>query len=164
MTTSEDPILIRRADAEDAERILQTHLASINGLCARDYTQAERAAWTGPKRAEWYVRAIEGGQALFVAEERQADRRVVGFGQLDGDEILSLYVHADHAGRGVGRALLRALEDEARQRGITTLRLNSTLTARNFYVAHGYRILGQTTHPVGGNIKLRCVAMAKALA
>ena len=106
-----DGVQIRPATAADAEAILRAHLASIQGLCANDYTREEIAAWTGPKRAEWYTRAIEKGHGeLLVAT---MDEEIVGFGDLGGDEIFGLYVHPQHVGRGLGKRLLEALEAEA---------------------------------------------------
>lgn len=40
--------------------------------------------------------------------------------------------------RGVSRALLRALEGRALERGNVRVSLNSTETARRFYLANGY--------------------------
>jgi GNAT superfamily N-acetyltransferase len=39
---------------------------------------------------------------------------------------------------GVGRALLAALETEARRRGLHELWLESTVSARGFYLKQGY--------------------------
>lgn len=154
------PITIRPAKPEDADAILHSHVASIQGLCAHDYTAEEIAAWTSPKRADAYRGALEKGHAIFVALE---DDRIVGFGDLGGEEIFGLYVHPQYVGRGVGKLLLEALESEARARGIHALKLNSTITAKPFYSNRGYHPISETMHTVSPTIKLRCVEMQKEL-
>jgi GNAT superfamily N-acetyltransferase len=52
--------------------------------------------------------------------------------------ILLCYVLPEVQFGGVGRALLEAVEAEARLRGLLELSLESTLSARAFYSRHGY--------------------------
>jgi len=52
--------------------------------------------------------------------------------------ILLNYVSPDTRFRGVSKALLAHMEEEARRRGLPQTRLESTMTARAFYVAAGY--------------------------
>lgn len=53
-------------------------------------------------------------------------------------EILLLYVSPDHINRGVGRAVLAAMEARAREWELDELRLDSSVTAKSFYERHGY--------------------------
>lgn len=53
-------------------------------------------------------------------------------------ELTLCYVHPQHAGAGVGRLLLAAVESQALAWGIERISLISTTTARQFYLAHGY--------------------------
>lgn len=103
----------------------------------------------------WLERIEEPDKATFVAE---LNARVVGFVRCgpsrDGDddpsqigEIYAIYVHPDHWGQGVGRALLSAANQHLRQRGFTqvtlwTLRDNSS--ARAFYKKAGLTLDGAT--------------------
>ncbi len=48
----------------------------------------------------------------------------------------------DARGNGIGTALLRFLEDEARKRGAKLFTLNAQVSARRFYERAGYRALG----------------------
>lgn len=61
------------------------------------------------------------------------DDFIVGVGALKGDEITAIYVSADHLGEGIGAKLLTYLEDRAFKKGIKKLRLESSLTAFQFY-------------------------------
>jgi putative acetyltransferase len=67
-------------------------------------------------------------------------------GQREGaGEIKSMWVEPGHRGNGIGRALLAAVEVEARRRAITMLRLETGVRqpeALGLYRAAGYREIG----------------------
>jgi GNAT superfamily N-acetyltransferase len=94
----------------------------------------------------------EGTRVLFVARDDAGV--IIGTGQLDlatranglhRAEILKLMVHPSARRHGTGRDLMRALEDEARRLGRTTLHLDTVAGAP---AEHLYRGLGWTL--VGG--------------
>jgi putative acetyltransferase len=135
------------------------HVASIRAHCVRDYSAGQIEAWAGPKRPEQYVRAMAAGEVMFVAEFAG---RIVGFAGVAGPEIKAVYVAPGQTRRGVGRALLRAVEDHAAGAGALELRLESTLNAEPFYAAHGYARVAPAVHEMCG-VEIPCVAMRKAL-
>ena len=49
----------------------------------------------------------------------------------------------DARGKGLGRALLRFLEQEARRRGARRFTLNAQVSARRFYEKAGYEAVGE---------------------
>jgi predicted GNAT family N-acyltransferase len=49
----------------------------------------------------------------------------------------------DARGHGIGTALLRFLEDEARKRGAKRFTLNAQVSARRFYEKAGYQAVGE---------------------
>ncbi len=94
-----------------------------------------------------------------VAEDRRVlvvarDAAVCGFGFLVPQtgpvvghraSLLSLQVHPDAQGRGLGRRLVEALHEQGRRRGLTqvTLWYRSGLGLGAFYRAVGYREVGR---------------------
>jgi GNAT superfamily N-acetyltransferase len=55
-----------------------------------------------------------------------------------------LWVSENHRGKGVGSALLRTVEDEARQMGCSLAHLDTfDFQAKSFYLKHGYEIFGE---------------------
>ncbi|HYZ88252.1 MAG TPA: GNAT family N-acetyltransferase [Myxococcales bacterium] len=57
-------------------------------------------------------------------------------------QIGRMAVVEDARGKGIGAALLRFLEAEARRRGAKRLTLNAQVSARRFYEKAGYRAQG----------------------
>ena len=52
-------------------------------------------------------------------------------------------VDEDFRGRGYGGRILQALESEAGRRGARKIVLNSRENALEFYIRHGYRVIGE---------------------
>jgi putative acetyltransferase len=115
---------------------------------------------------------------LFVAvvgedtDERQTT--IAGFGDVrfhppdylrepaDGG-VRAVYVDPDHTGEGAGSALLERLEAAARDRGLASLGLQSSVNARSFYEAHGYDPVAEVTFEFGEEVEGPAVEMRKAL-
>jgi putative acetyltransferase len=152
---------VRQATPADALKIRNVHVQSVRRLCAKEYTSRQIDAWTAGRRPAQYRRAMETeGETMFVAE--RADR-ILGFGSLRQDEIRAVYVHPRSAGRGVGSALLAALERTARRSGVTRLHCVASLTAVSFYRACGYRVGRRVTHRLRNGAVLPGVRMTKRL-
>ncbi len=160
MAADSSTVLIRRATPDDAEQITPVHVASIRTLCAKDYSQEQIDAWAGWKTPAQYRNAMAAEEVFFVAELAGA---VVGFAVLLRDEAKAVYVHPDHAGKGVGGKLLEAVEAEARLNDVDTLKLTSTLTSVGFYESQGYQRGELTHHPVADGIRLECIHFTKQL-
>ena len=78
---------------------------------------------------------------------RAAGRGHVYLGAL---EVRGLWVDEDLRGEGVGRALLRAIEDEARRRGASRAMLYTySWQAEGFYRAEGYETYARFDFPDG---------------
>lgn len=137
-------IVIRRATTEDARAACEVLCRSITECCELDHRN-DRAlldAWLGNKTPEtvagWFSTPSNCGM---VAEREGA---LVGVGLVtQAGKICLCYVVPEALGAGVGRALLQALEQQAREWGISVLKLNSTRTASAFYERNGYIHGGQ---------------------
>jgi GNAT superfamily N-acetyltransferase len=105
-------------------------------------------AWLANKTPEivagW---ARQKGNSLLLAVEGDA---VLAVGSVtDLGEITLNYVAPDARFRGVSRALLRALEARAAERGNIRCTLTSTETAHRFYQSAGYIDDGAPTGKFG---------------
>ena len=154
-------MIVRRATLDDADAICDVHVRSIRELCAKDYTPQQIESWTRYKSPENYRRGMtERGEVLFVAE---VAGKTVGFSSLENDEITSVYIAPEGVGKGAGRALVDAAESLARDQGVGTVKLRSTLTSIEFYLHMGYTRDEDTIFKLRDGVGLECVWMHKDL-
>jgi GNAT superfamily N-acetyltransferase len=137
---------IRNALEEDATAACQVIRRSITELCIGDHRNdpAILTSWLTNKTPETFVSWIrQPSNSVLVAID---DGIILGVGSVtDAGAITLNYVLPDARFRGVSRALLRALEVRAVERGNVHCTLTSTETARRFYRANGYVEDGPST-------------------
>ena len=130
---------IREARLDDADRACDVLRRSISQLCVADHGNdpAILSAWLANKTPEIVAAWIsQNGNSLLLATEGDA---ILAVGSvMDAGEITLNYVAPEARFRGVSRALLRALEVRAAERGNRRCRLTSTETAHRFYQSAGY--------------------------
>ena len=105
--TPERPI-VRRATAADAEAIAVAHVDSIRSIGQDFYPQNVVAAWAAGLTSDLYLRAMNDGEAFFVAIDPLDGQIVLGFSthRTEPDEHrTAVYVRGSAARRGVGSAL-----------------------------------------------------------
>ena len=150
---------IRPATPADAEALCALHKASVRALCVGAYTGDEIEAWLREREPRGFRHAMtDGGETMLVAER---DGAVVGFASIKDAVLFGLYVDPA-TGRGAGRVLLLAAEDEVRRRGASVLSLQATLNAVPFYRQHGFMRQDRSTVRRGGR-DLAVLDMIKAL-
>ncbi len=151
------PLLIRRAQVEDALDIINVHEASVRGLCTHHYTPEQIEGWVGTRRPEDYREHIENTE-FYVAED---NGRIVGYGQMSAGEsqIRSIYVSPNRTRSGIGTKLLLELIHNAKDRRLRTLWLNSSLNAVPFYRAHGFHKVRDAVHELRNGTRLKAVEM-----
>ncbi|HEY1942159.1 MAG TPA: GNAT family N-acetyltransferase [Roseiarcus sp.] len=130
---------VRDATPDDALAGCTVLMRSIAELCEADHGNdpAILARWLGNKTVENFVAWIEQpDNSLLVAVENGA---ILAVGSVTDAGTIGLnYISPDARFRGVSRALLRALEARAVERGNRRCALISTETARRFYRSNGY--------------------------
>ena len=106
-------------------------------------------------RLRWYRQILAEGGSYVTAEDEQG--RVIGYAMVavaDGPddtfevrggiaEVVTLIVASDMRSSGLGKALLSAAEDIARDRGYDTVRIavmSGNLRAQSFYAERGYSV------------------------
>jgi ribosomal protein S18 acetylase RimI-like enzyme len=133
------PLEIRTASPEDAVAACQVIRRSIAELCVADHRNDEAILkpWLSNKTPEVFAYWIaQPDNYLLIAVEGS---NILAVGCVtDAGQITLNYVSPDARFRGVSRALLRALEVRAVERGNARCTLTSTETARRFYRANGY--------------------------
>jgi putative acetyltransferase len=158
-------LVIRKMRPKDAQAFLEVHHRAVRSIAAKDYPSTVIDAWAPlpiTEEAVEKVRSNPDGEFRLVAE---VDQRVVGIGVLavGNSELRACYVDPSVSRRGVGSALVRRIERAARQRGLGTLELDSSITAEPFYAALGYSSYGYAVHVLASGQPMGCVKMRKKL-
>jgi GNAT superfamily N-acetyltransferase len=143
-------IAVRQAGPRDAEAAAAVLRRSITELCALDHRgDADTLAkWLANKRPQNFLSWLANGDNFCVVAE--ADRQMVGVGLLHrSGEIRLCYLAPGAQRKGIGKAIYLALEEQARAWELRTLRLESTVSACQFYEALGFRSAGMPTPGFG---------------
>jgi GNAT superfamily N-acetyltransferase len=117
--------------------------ADVQRLTTAQQTEV-RARYGGKDEPGTHPSAVDVGVVLVARED---DGTPLGCGALralggSAAEVKRMYVVPEARGRGISKALLAALEDAARERGWTTLRLETgplQPEALGLYTSAGYR-------------------------
>ncbi len=116
---------------------------SIRELCCQDHHGDPEIIknWLANKTPESLMGAIADSSLIWNLA--LMDGQVVGVCMFGFDGILrALYVHPEFVGKHVGAYLLDYIETVAIDNGIREITLESTKTAQQFYLHHGYRLSG----------------------
>ena len=92
---------------------------------------------------------IANGQVI-VAE---LDHKIAGFAAVVGGELDGLFVEPDLWGRGIGRVLVDAATNEARNRGLA-LKVIANPRARRFYEHCGFSVEGEVQTRFGPGLRM----------
>ena len=156
------PITLRPALPHDIDALWALRTIAVRVSCATHYAAEQISVWTASPVPASYGAMLAAGNGI-VALQNDA---IVGYAMLDADkqEVDAVFVDPAHAGLGIGKRLLTALEQLARGRGIARLQLSASLNAVPFYAAAGFTALRQEAYAHPSGISLASVAMEKALA
>jgi putative acetyltransferase len=151
--------------ADEARLFLEIHHESVRGLAAGDYPPDVIEAWAplpiSDERLQRFLRNQDSEIRLIAEREGEP----VGIGALVAahSELRACYVRPGAARRGVGSAIVTAIEQMARANGLRELQLESSLTAEPFYAALGYRAERRGTLRIAPGVTMAAITMRKAL-
>lgn len=120
----------------DTLTLVDLYAQSIEELTADEYNEDQRLAWASAAAdAEAFAERLGAMVTLIV----KVDGQYAGFGALKDNAILDmLYVHPYFARQGVGSTLADALERLAKARGATSITVEASDTAEEFFERRGY--------------------------
>jgi len=121
--------------ASDLPALAAIFASAIEELTGDDYSESQQEAWMAAADDEEFGRRLAGDLTLVATLENSP----IGFASLSGkDHIRMLYVHPSVAGQGVASMLVDALEKLAGGRGVTSLTVDASDTAQDFFARRGY--------------------------
>jgi putative acetyltransferase len=111
-------------------------VAAIQELTADDYSEPQQEAWAAVADDEEAFGKKLAGELTLIATIQNSP---VGFASLKNNDLIDmLYVHPSVAGQGVGAMLCDALERLAGARGTSTLSVDASDNAVEFFRKRGY--------------------------
>lgn len=135
-----DPTLLRRYRATDAEAVRAVFLRAVRRTASSDYSAEQIEAWAplGGDRARWIRERFDAN--TWVAERHG---RVVGFTDFDADRgrIGMLFVDPDTSRCGIGSKLVARNIDEARKMALGEVTVESSITARPLFERYGFTVV-----------------------
>lgn len=172
---------LRLAAMADVPALEALIAASVRGLQAGDYTEAQREGALGSvfgvdraliEDGTYFVIEADGGE---LAACGGWSRRATLFGSdaspvkedrwldpaCDAARIRAFFVAPAFARRGLGRRLLAACEEAARRAGFQTFELMATLTGVPLYERHGFGARELASVQLGNGERMSLVRMTK---
>lgn len=138
---------IRPFTAEDAYSVLQIRQNNLKQTDSKDYPghiiQKMIETLTCEKLVEI---SKDPNRVILVAV---ANSKVVGSASLYKDNVRLMFVDPNFHHKGIGKELLSKIENIAREKGIATLSLMSSLPAKGFYERFGFVKYGTETNERG---------------
>ena len=131
-------VKVRSANPTDADELLAIRRDAIMALAA-EYGRVAAERWASAAHPDRAARAIATNR-VWVTE---VSSKVVGWVEVSGTTIESLYVSSAAARRGVGSSLFAHAERQLRDAGASSAHLDASPNAEAFYARRGYRRVGE---------------------
>ena len=130
---------IRPYHSDDCQAILSLFYETVHKINQRDYTRKQIEAWTNNNNIDptaWNL-SLTRHKTLVV----EMNGIIVGFGDLNGNFLDRLYVHAEYQRRGIATAIMDRLERYAAEQNYTTIVTHASITAYPFFRDRNYQLL-----------------------
>lgn len=141
-----DKFVLRRAKAGEEAVLHEAHMRSIREVCVKDHGEDEVRGWGNRPLGNRWTEAIQK-DIVWVIE---VDSNIYGVSFLkilpdsNGEcaYLHALYLTPEVIGRGLGLRLMQTLLDEAKEKGVRKIKLDSSITAYQFYRKLGFSETG----------------------
>jgi len=130
-------MIIKKALPTDAEEISLQRIETIKKLNSQDHEKEEMEYLLGRQTLEVLKKKIKSRDVYVMVE----NKKIIGSGDLDDNEIKGLYVLSSEIKKGIGTKLLKFIEEIAKNKGIKIINICSTKSAIPFYEKNGYKLI-----------------------
>lgn len=130
---------IRPATIGDIAALKEVFRNTVLTVNRHHYSQAEVEDWAscGNESSKW--KEVVENQYFLLAENSYL--QIVGFSSITSQGYLHLiFVHKDFQSQGIATKLLKEIEQYAKDKGITKITSEVSLTARPFFEKRGYTV------------------------
>ena len=129
---------LRRFRVTDTPALIELFRNTVHTVCGRDYSAEHLAVWAPEDiDVEKWSKRFSATYTVIAENKNQ----ILGFANLETYGCIDmLYVAASVQTKGIGTLLYKALENEARSRGLKRIYSDVSLTARLFFKSKGFVI------------------------
>ena len=140
-------VTVRPLQHDEIRLYLEIHERAIRGLAASHYSQDDIEGWVVPATDENLRRlTLNADREIRLIAELYGRPVGIGVLVLEESELLAVYVSPEGARRGCGSALVREIEQIARNNRVARLTLHASLNA----VYGRAAAVGSLRPPLGG--------------
>ena len=134
---------IRSVRDEDYAALARLRRQTIRNVNNSDYPEDTIRNWSAKVRAQDFRESADSCMRWVALD----GNRITGFCEHNfAGEISRIYVHKDYLRKGVGSRLLKLAEESLKKHGCTEIRVESTVTAKEFYEKNGNKVVENATH------------------
>jgi len=131
---------IRRLLDDEYEDVVKLITDTVHTVCTRDYTKEELDAWA-PENFD--IKKFKSNLSPCLNLAAFEKGKIVGFISMERNGYINrLYTHKNYLRRGIATALYKKAEVWAKGKGICEISLDSSKTAKNFYLKLGFKESG----------------------
>lgn len=134
-------ITIRPYQPEDAAALWQLFFNTVRQINVRDYTQAQIEAWAEDKSdlTDWIEKMKSNQPFVATLNNEIVDNKIAGYADLQPNGLIDhFFCHHQYQGCGVGKALMAHIHQQAKQRNLTRLHADVSITAKPFFEHAGF--------------------------
>jgi putative acetyltransferase len=154
-------IEIRKYHPEDVQALANIYFNTIHKINIQHYTEEQVNVWAPKSCLE-----IEGWANKFLRTKpfiAVIGNKIVGFAEFEPNgHIDCFYCHHDWIGNGVGKALMKAIFEKAREYKVDTIFSEVSITAKPFFEKQGFKVVAEQI-VVKKGVKLTNYKMEKRL-
>ena len=133
---------VRPYEHGDADGTLAVFLAAVTETASADYTADQIQAWADPDGRD--VQRWDEAMAARKSFVAVIGGQIAGFSDVSHDGYVDMmFVAPQFLRRGVARKLLAHGEELARSWAVSELSADVSITARPFFAARGFAVIGQ---------------------
>ena len=146
---------IRLAKDEDYAKIASLRRQTIRNVNSNDYPEETILDWTTKANTQTFRDSANKVKRWVAIENGE----IIGFCEHNFKcELSRIYVHKDYLRKGVGSRLIGIAEDSLIKQGCKEIKIESTITAKNFYEKNGYKSTKKTLCTVvrGSTVFIMC--------
>lgn len=139
-------MLLRSIKPEDAKAVCDVIHMTIDGIYTDIYPPRTVQFFKDFHSTESILDRMQKGHVLAIEE----DGIIVGTAAALENRIFGMFVLPKYQGRGIGRMLMDALENQIKADGFTEAVLSMSLPSEGFYRSRGYVDFEEYSRDVGG--------------